>query len=228
MFTKHKIMAALLAGLVTTSVNADVLYSNGSLDGTTNALTLGGGLTVADSFNLSSNSVITAINFDTWDAFSQDVTNVDWAITSSADGSGTVYASGSQSTVTASDISTNAQGYVLDLNAFQVSSLALASGTYWLQLTNATTASGQYASWDINSASANAGSSLSWTNQTGAFSATNPCSGDLAISSVQCSSPFQVVGSAVSAVPLPSAVIPFVTGLMGMGFAGYRRLKAQA
>jgi hypothetical protein len=200
MLKKYKITAILLVGLVTTSVNADILYSNGTLDGNTNALTLGGGLVVADSFTLASNSIVTGVSFDTWSAFSQDVTNIDWAITSTAGGS--VLASGTQTSVFASDLSINNQGYVLDLNAFQVPSQYLTVGTYWLQLTNATTTSGQQASWDINSASANAGPSLSWTNATGQFSAANPCSGVLAIGTTQCSSPFQIVGNVPEPAPI--------------------------
>ena len=126
------------------------------------------GQIVADSFTLSANSLVTGIsNFVTWDAFSQDVTNVDWAITSTA--GCVVLASGTQTAVTASDVFTNSQGYVIDDNSFQIPSLSLAAGNYWLQLTNATTTSGQYAFWDINSATL-PGNSLSWTNLTGEIS----------------------------------------------------------
>ena len=212
MFKNYKIMLALLAGLAAANVNASMIaYSDGGLDGNTNALNLGQGVTVADSFTLAqTGGVIIAANFDSWDAYANDITKIDWAITSTA--GGTPLASGLQAAVTSSSLGTNNQQYALALNSFQISPLTLGAGTYWLQLTNATTASGQPAFWDINSASPSHGASLSYTNITGEFSAANACSSYLAIGTTQCASPFQIVE-----VPEPASIALLASGFVGFG-----------
>ncbi|MGD0958863.1 MAG: hypothetical protein ABSB19_03560 [Methylomonas sp.] len=222
MFNTKTILAAAMAGFFTGSVNADVLYSDGVLDGNTTALQISSGYAVADTFNLAANSTVTGVTFDSWDGYSNDVTNVDWSIISangagaSSPTGGVVIASGVQTAVSGATLFTNTSGSVVEANTFSLPNVSLAGGTYWLELSNALTASGADVYWDVNSNGSNPGASNAWTNVTGTFSPSNTCGTYIAGMGSACSNTFQVVG----AVPLPGAVWLFVSGIAGIFATG--------
>lgn len=201
----------LVASAFAGSVNADVLYSNGTVDGNTNAFDISSGYVVADTFSLSAASNLSGVTFDSWDAYANDVTAVDWTIfsgsgTGATGPTGTVVASGVQSLITSTtSLLTNSQFYVVEANTFTLANLNLAAGTYWLELANATTTSGADVYWDVNST----GSSLAWSNAPGTIGAV--------------SNSFQVTGAAV---PLPGAAWMFASALAGLG--AIRRMARKA
>jgi hypothetical protein len=209
MFKMKTLLAMVVASAFAGSVNADVLYSNGSIDGNTNGFQISSGYVVADTFSLSTAAQLAYVTFDSWDAYTKDVTAVDWTIFSAAGTSatgptGTVIASGVQSQIVLSTtlVSTNSQGFVVEANTFALPSLNLAAGTYWLELANASTVSTADVYWDVNST----GTSAAWSNAGAAGAVSNS---------------FQV-----SSVPLPGAVWLFATALAGFGAVRRKASKA--
>jgi len=139
--------------LVSVRVPAQVLYDNGPINGTTDAWTINFGYTTADTFTLLNNSTVGGFNFGIWEFPGDELTSVDWVI-SSQPFSGTVYGSGtaSGSNLTDQFISTNQYGYDIDQVTVTGLKVNLASGTtYWLNLQNAVVPSGNPVYWDENS-----------------------------------------------------------------------------
>jgi hypothetical protein len=62
-------------------VPAAVLYDNGPISGTTDALLIQFGSQATNSFILSSDANVTGITFGTWTFSGETVTAVDWSIT---------------------------------------------------------------------------------------------------------------------------------------------------
>ena len=128
------------------------LYDNGPINGTTDAWTINFGYIVSDSFTLTSNSAVQGFDFGAWEFPGDVLTSVDWSITSSPNG-GSVYGSGtvSDSDLTDTFISTNQYGYNIDNISVSGLNVSPGSGTFYLNLTNAATPSGDPVFWDENS-----------------------------------------------------------------------------
>ena len=125
-----------------------IIYSNGPVNGTTDAWTINFGYVVSDSFT---GGNVSGFDIWVWEFPGDVVTSVDWSITSAPNG-GTVYGSGtvSGSNLTDAYISTNQFGY--DIDKISASGLNIsASGTVWLNLQNAVVPSGDPVYWDENS-----------------------------------------------------------------------------
>ena len=126
-------------------------YDNGPINGSVDAWTINFGYIVSDNFTLTGPTpTITGFMFGVWEFPGDTLTHVDWSITS-GENSGTVFGSGTAS-VTDTFISSNQYGYNID--KITVSGLNVETqnpGTYWLNLQNASVASGDPVYWDENS-----------------------------------------------------------------------------
>lgn len=128
------------------------LYTNGPINGNNDNFTLGDGYTVSDSFGLGSNSTISSISFGAWVFPGDTPLTVAWSITSGING-GTVYGSGTSSLTNtlfcSAGLSCGQAGLDVYTSAF-LTNVALGAGTYYLNLTNATTVENHHAYWDLN------------------------------------------------------------------------------
>ena len=126
-----------------------VLYEDGPVNGTTDAWTINFGYIVSNTFTLTSSATVTGFDIYTW-LFPGDVLlTVDYFMTSQEFG-GTTYASGTAK-ITDSFISLNQYGYEIHEDTASGLNINLGAGTYWLNLANASVASGDPVYWDENS-----------------------------------------------------------------------------
>ena len=145
---KMRIAALTVLCLALAAIPAWADYSNGPINGTTDAWTINFGYTVSDTFTLTSAATVTGVSFGVWEFPGDTMQTVDYTVTSTENGTGV----GQTSNVTDKYISTNQYGYNIDLISFN-SGIPLSAGTYWLNLYNATVASGDPVYWDENSGS---------------------------------------------------------------------------
>jgi hypothetical protein len=129
---------------------AQTLYSNGPVNGTTDAWTINFGFVVSDTFTLSSASTVTGVNFYAWLVGTDTIQSAEIAITSSEFG-GTTYTDQIVN-FTMSGCSANQLGYNVCLESSAgMTPVNLAAGTYWLNLENACCTLGDPFYWDENS-----------------------------------------------------------------------------
>ncbi len=188
------------------------LYDNGPINGTTDAWTINFGYVVSDNFSSAFEKIkVGYIKFGVWEFPGDVMTSVDWSITGSENG-GTVYGSGTASGANLSDqfISTNQYGYDIDLITVSGLNVNLNSGTYWLNLQNATAPSGDPIYWDENSGVGCGGSG---------------CPSSASESSVGTipSEAFTIGGTPSGTTPEPSSLMLFVSGILSL--AGMLRRK---
>jgi PEP-CTERM motif len=178
-------------------------YSNGPINGTTDAWTINFGYVVSDTF-VAGTPLLDGFAFGVWE-FPGDVMNsVDWSITAT-ENAGTVYGSGTAAT-TDKFISVNQYGYNIDL--ITVSGLNLfgfsSGNTYWLNLQNAVIPSGDPVYWDENSGKSSASESSVGTIPSEAFTVNfEPWGCGVGSDSPDC-------------VPEPSSIMLFGAGMLGL------------
>jgi len=129
-----------------------LLYENGPVNGTVNAWGIDGGYSVADSF-VPNNSTLNTFDFYVWQNPGDQMLSVQWSVTDSPLG-GTVYGSGTVASPNLTDtfLFTNGYGYNIDkISASGLNVGLISGGTYYLNLQNATMASGNPVYWDQNS-----------------------------------------------------------------------------
>jgi hypothetical protein len=207
------LLAALVALGMARAASASVLYNNGPVNGQLDAFTVNFGFIVSDSFVLGSNSTVTGVDFATWNFPGDTLQSIDWSITSGING-GTTYASGTANPSN-NFLFTNNFGYNMYGNSFSTGSQVLSAGTYYLNLQNASVASGDPVYWDENN---------------GPSSAFDSGIGNLAnfdLPNTTGSETFDIVGSS-SAVPEPSSLAALAIGLGLVGFLIYRRRQTAA
>jgi len=138
----------------------NILYSNGPINGTTDAWTINSGFVVADSF-IVSNSAASGLSFGAW-LFPGDVLQSVQVTITSAPFGGTIY-SNQVVNITQNDCWSNQYGFnVCTETSTSFAGVNLAAGTYWLNLANAVVNTGDPVYWDENS-----GPSLAETNTVG-------------------------------------------------------------
>ncbi len=181
-------------------------YSNGPVNGTTDAWTINAGFAVSDTFTLTngSNNTISGLSFAAW-AFPGDILEgVEVSITSSELG-GTAYFDQSVS-FTQSGCSGNQFGFNVCTETGNFAGPTLANGTYWLNLSNAVVNDGDPIYWDENS-----GPSLASDNSVGTIP----------------SESFTVLGGSTTtctlcgSIPEPNGLMLFASGMLALG--GLRR-----
>lgn len=212
-------LTLLFLALGVISASAQVLYDNGPINGTVDAWNLDtvsnshkcckGGLGGIDS---PGGDTVTGFAFGVWESPGDVLISVDWSITS-GENSGTVFGSGTASGANLTDqfISVNQFGY--DIDKITVSGLSVgetAGTTYWLNLQNAVTPSGNPVFWDENSG-------------VGCGSPGCPSSAsDSAVGTIP-SEAFTIYGTGSGTVPEPGSILLFGSGILGV--AGILRSK---
>ncbi|MGA2370506.1 MAG: hypothetical protein ACLPPV_13450 [Candidatus Korobacteraceae bacterium] len=131
-------------------VMAQTVYSNGPINGNTDAWAINFGSMVSDTFNVTdNNTTITGASFGMWLFPGDTLTSAQLSITSRPFG-GTSYFDETVNFAQGSCIG-NMYGYDICTENTSFSGPALNIGTYWLTLQNATTAEGEPVYWDENS-----------------------------------------------------------------------------
>ena len=127
------------------------MYDNGPVNGNDNAWPICCGYVVSNSFVMQYPGYIGWVYFYIWKLPGDVLSSVQWSITSAPNG-GTVYGSGTATYGLGDDyILTNQYGYDVDIVSIDMFLSGLSSGTYWINLFNASTLSGNPVSWDQNS-----------------------------------------------------------------------------
>jgi hypothetical protein len=139
-------------GTIVVTACTGVIYENGPVNGTYNAYTIDYGFIVSNSFVPSSSS-LRNFDFYAWESSPGDqMLAVQWSITDSPN-AGTVYGSGIVASPNLTDtfLFPNGYGYSVDKISASGLNVGLTPGsTYYLNLQNATMASGNAAYWDAN------------------------------------------------------------------------------
>ncbi len=188
-----------------------LVYGNGSLNGTVEGWDIFNGYSVSDSFAASSATTLTSLVVGVWIPDGAGVLDsVSWSI-GSAPFSTSVATGDSSANYTSGYY--NSENYFIETASIPISG-AIGPGTYYLTLSNATTTGSPYdvAYWDQNSAS-----SLAYQSANG---------GDTYYS-LAGSEYFQIYG-APQTTPEPSTLVSLLSGLPFLAGAFYlRRRKAK-
>jgi uncharacterized repeat protein (TIGR03803 family) len=132
-------------------LDANEIYDNGPINGTTDAWTINSGFVVSDNFTVPGvTSGVTAMTFGAW-LFPGDVLQTVEVSITSAEFGGTTYFD-QVLTFTQSGCSGNQYGFnICTETSSNFSMVNLAAGTYWLNLSNAVVNNGDPVYWDENS-----------------------------------------------------------------------------
>ena len=221
--TRHSVLPVLLFCLVAVMGSIPALADSTLYDNTgptsygynsNGAFAINGGLEIADSFTLTSNSTLTGVNLIAW-LKSDAITSVDWLITGTAFG-GNLYGSGTASVTDIYFAPVPNDSYDLHQETFSLPGLSLTAGTYYLQLQNAVTVGGNTAYWDASNGLSDA---------VGAGDGSSPSDLNGVVGSVGTNSEtFQIIGT--NATPEPSSFLLLGSGLAGLAGLIKRKLKA--
>jgi hypothetical protein len=168
---------ALFVGILTSPALSQNLYSNGPINGQTDAWTINFGFVVSDSFTLNSDATPTGLEFGAWLIPGDVLENVEVSITSSEFG-GTQYFDQVVSFTQQSNCPTNNYGYQVCVETgYFYQPPNLNAGTYWINLDNAVVNDGDPVFWDENSGPSSASQNAVGTVPSEAFTITGACCG---------------------------------------------------
>ena len=201
----------LLVSMVATMAVADSLYDNGPRGPDIDAWTINSGFAVSDTFTLSSNATVNGFAFIAWLFPGDTLISAEVSITSSEFG-GTTYFDQTVN-FTPSDCFTNAYGYNVCQENSSFNGPSLNSGTYWLNLQNASVDNGDPVYWDENSG-------------VGCQSPGCPSSASESSLGTIPSESFTILGhgGTTGSTPEPSAILLFGSGVVGLAKLVRRRL----
>ena len=206
-------LTLLLVALVAVPAMAQDIYDNGPTNGNTDAWTVNFGFTVSDTFNTSlANTQITGVTFAAWMAPGDVLDSAEISITSSEAG-GTSYFDQTVS-FTQSGCVGNQYGYNVCNETGTFSAFLPAAGTYWLNIQNASSASGDPVYWDENSGPSSASENSVGTIPSESFTILGSCEDG------PCASTTTTTGT----TPEPSSIMLFASGILGMAGAMRRKL----
>ena len=204
---KLRITSLLLLALCLAAVPAmaQTLYTNGPINGTTDAWSINFGFVVSDSFTLSSPSTVDQLMFGTF-SFPGDLLQTAEVEITSAEFGGTTYTDQVVS-FSQSNCHGNQYGFNVCTETGNLSPVNLAAGTYWLNLDNAVVQTGDPIYWDENS-----GPSRASESEVGTIP----------------SESFTILGGTNStsstSVPEPSSIMLFGSGVLGLASLLRRKL----
>jgi len=194
------LLSLLALCLVAVPVMAQTVYSNGPINGTTDAWTINSGFVVSDTFTVGSGGAsISGLVFGEW-VFPGDVLEEAGISITSSEFGGTVYFNDQGVNFTQSGCSSNQYGFnVCTATSAPFGPVNLAAGTYWLNLDNAVV-NDDPVYWDENS-----GPSRASENSVGTIP----------------SEAFTLLGGTTttttsSSVPEPSSIMLFGSGVLGL------------
>ena len=203
-------LSLLALCLVAVPAMAQNLYSNGPINGTTDAWTINSGFIVSDSFTLSSQGMATGLSFGAWADPGDVLESAQVSITSSEFGGTSFY--NQVVNFTQSGCSGNQYGFNVctETSTSSFGAVNLAAGTYWLNLENAVVNTGDPIYWDENSGPSSASENSVGTIPSEAFT-------------VLGGTTTQTSTTTGGTVPEPSSILLFGSGILGL--AGVLRRK---
>jgi len=206
---------ALCLTLLVVPATAQTVYSNGPINGNTDAWTINFGFIVSDTFNVTNNdTTITGGSFGMWLVPGDTLTSAELSITSGENG-GTSYFDQTVNFVQ-SNCMVNGFGDNVCTENTTFNGPTLNAGTYWLNLQNATTFSGDPVYWDENSGPSKASENTVGSIPSEAFTVFGCVGG-------QCETTTTSTTSTTTSVPEPSSIMLFGSGILGL--AGLLRRK---
>ena len=215
---KLRIVSLSLLALTAMAVPvvAQTVYSNGPINGNTDAWTINFGYIVSDTFNVVNNSTtITGGSFGMW-LFPGDILyTADLSITSGENG-GTSYFDQTVN-FTQSGCTSNNFGFNVCTESTTFNGPTLNSGTYWVNLSNAAgNFSGDPVYWDENSGPSQASENTVGSIPSEAFTVYGCVGG-------QCETTTTSTTTTTTSVPEPSSIMLFGSGIFAL--AGMLRRK---
>jgi hypothetical protein len=201
----------LVACLGSVPALAQTVYSNGPINGNTDAWTINSGFVVSDTFTVGSEGAsVNGLSFGAW-AFPGDVLeSVELQITTSEFG-GVTFFSGTVN-FTQGGCSTNGYGFnVCTETSSSFGPVNLVAGTYWINLDNAVVNDGDPIYWDENSGPSSASENSVGTIPSEAFTV------------LGSSTTETVTTTTTSTVPEPSSIMLIGSGILGLAGVLRRR-----
>jgi hypothetical protein len=207
-------LLALCLTLAAVPAMAQTVYSNGAINGNTDAWTINFGFIVSDTFNVSNNgTTITGGSFGMWLFPGDTLTSAELSITSGENG-GTSYFDQTVN-FTQGACTGNQFGFNVCTENTSFSGPTLNAGTYWLNLQNASVPDGDPIYWDENSGPAQASENSVGSIPSEAFTVLGTSSTSTTTTTTTTST--------TGTVPEPSSIMLFGSGILGL--AGVLRRK---
>jgi hypothetical protein len=199
---------SLLALFLTLALpaSAQTVYSNGPINGNTDAWTINFGFIVSDTFNVvNNNATITGASFGMWLFPGDTLTTAELSITSRENG-GTSYFDQTVNFTTGA-CTANQFGFNVCTENTTFSGPTLNSGTYWLNLQNACAPCDDPVYWDENSGPSSASESSVGTIPSEAFTVLGTTSSTTTTSTST---------TTTGAVPEPASIMLFGSGILSL------------
>ncbi len=200
-------LLALCLALASPAVT-QTLYSNGPINGNTDAWTINFGFTASDTFNISSGgNPVTGASFGMWLYPGDTLTSAELSITSGENNGITYF----DQTVnfTQGSCTANQYGYNVCQENTTFNGPTLNAGTYWLNLQTASVPSGDPVFWDENS---------------GPSSASENTVGSIPSEAFTLYGGEPEVTSTTTSVPEPSSIVLLGSGILGLASLVRRKL----